>query len=80
MKIGKQPKKPNKNPKEGFETETKMQVELKMITHRRRKIERKKRETCDSSMDNSAILELNGHRFVVQFHQKPVQFSSNAND
>lgn len=27
--------------------------------------------TCDGAMDLGTILQLNGHRFMAEFHQKP---------
>lgn len=29
--------------------------------------------TCDGAMDLGTVLQLDGHRLVAQFHQKPVE-------
>lgn len=33
--------------------------------------------TCDGAMDLGAILQLNGDRFMAEFHQKPAVVESN---
>lgn len=33
--------------------------------------------TCDGAMDLGAILQLNGDRFMAEFHQKPAVFELN---
>lgn len=33
--------------------------------------------TCDGAMDLGAILQLNGDRFMAEFHQKPAVVDSN---
>lgn len=33
--------------------------------------------TCDGAMDLGAILQLNGDRFMAEFHQKPAVVKSN---